>query len=106
MNTSREGEAWQAASPADRSLPAGETSHRPLICSGEDGPTDAAGAVIDSDLLDRLRGTNVDPANSLARNDAYTFFEQTNGLVRTGPTHTNVCDVRVVVVDRAKPDSG
>jgi len=71
---------------------------------GEDGPTDAAGAVIDSDILSRLRGMNLDSRDFLARNDAYTFFDQLNGLIRTGPTHTNVCDVRVVVVERAKPD--
>ncbi len=67
---------------------------------GEDGPTDAAGAVIDADLIARLRASQLDPADYLRRNDAYSFFEQLGGLVRTGPTQTNVCDVRVVVVDR------
>jgi glycerate 2-kinase len=67
---------------------------------GEDGPTDAAGAIIDGDLLDRLSKTNLDPRDFLRRNDAYPFFEQLGGLVKTGPTHTNVCDVRVVLVDR------
>ena len=40
-------------------------------------------------------------ADFLRRNDAYHFFEPLGGLIQTGPTHTNVCDVRVVVVDRA-----
>jgi glycerate 2-kinase len=67
---------------------------------GEDGPTDAAGAIIDNDLLTRLRATSLDPADFLRRNDAYTFFNHLGGLIKTGPTHTNVCDLRVVVVDR------
>jgi hydroxypyruvate reductase len=47
-----------------------------------------------------MHALRLDPADFLRRNDAYHFFEQTGGLIRTGPTHTNVCDVRVVVVDR------
>ena len=64
---------------------------------GEDGPTDAAGVIADNDLLARLAATNIDPLDFLRRNDAYRFFEQLGGLVKTGPTHTNVCDVRVVL---------
>jgi hydroxypyruvate reductase len=67
---------------------------------GEDGPTDAAGAMIDGDLIARLRTSQLDPADYLRRNDAYSLFDQLGGLIKTGPTHTNVCDVRVVVVDR------
>jgi hydroxypyruvate reductase len=67
---------------------------------GEDGPTDAAGAVIDSDLWASAREQRLDPAAYLRRNDAYHFFEPIGGLIKTGPTHTNVCDVRVVVVKR------
>ena len=37
-------------------------------------------------------------ADYLARNDAYHWFEPLGGLIKTGPTHTNVCDVRVVLV--------
>jgi len=70
---------------------------------GEDGPTDAAGAMIDGESLARLAGANLDPRDFLRRNDAYTFFEKLGGLVKTGPTHTNVCDVRVVLVDRSAP---
>jgi glycerate 2-kinase len=64
---------------------------------GEDGPTDAAGAIIDNPLLDRLANSNLDPRDYLRRNDAYTFFDKLSGLIKTGPTHTNVCDVRVLV---------
>jgi hydroxypyruvate reductase len=67
---------------------------------GEDGPTDAAGAVIDADVLARMQQLVLDPADFLRRNDAYHFFAPLGVLIKTGPTHTNVCDVRVVVVDR------
>jgi glycerate 2-kinase len=70
---------------------------------GEDGPTDAAGALIDAEIIDRMHDLKLDPADFLRRNDAYTFFERVGGLIKTGPTHTNVCDVRVVVVDRQSP---
>jgi hydroxypyruvate reductase len=43
------------------------------------------------------------PHDYLRRNDAYHFFEPLGGLIKTGPTDTNVCDVRVVVVDRSPP---
>jgi hydroxypyruvate reductase len=67
---------------------------------GEDGPTDAAGAFCDEAMLDRARAEGLNLQDFLARNDAYTFFERVGGLIKTGPTHTNVCDLRVVVVDR------
>jgi hydroxypyruvate reductase len=67
---------------------------------GEDGPTDAAGALVDEDVARRVVEQKLDPRDFLSRNDAYTFFERTGGLIKTGPTHTNVCDVRVVLVDR------
>ncbi|MGE3777617.1 MAG: MOFRL family protein, partial [Pirellulaceae bacterium] len=68
---------------------------------GEDGPTDAAGAWIDADLARRWSATALAPGEYLRRNDAYTFFEQPGGLLKTGPTHTNVCDVRVVVTSQS-----
>jgi glycerate 2-kinase len=67
---------------------------------GEDGPTDAAGAVVDAEVIAAARQCQLDPADYLARNDAYNFFRRAGGLIRTGPTHTNVCDVRVVLVAR------
>lgn len=66
---------------------------------GEDGPTDAAGAVLDAGILAAARQLGLDPAEYLARNDAYHFFRPLDALIKTGPTHTNVCDLRVVVVD-------
>jgi glycerate 2-kinase len=67
---------------------------------GEDGPTDAAGALLDADVLAAARQAGLDPADFLARNDAYHFFSLLGALLKTGPTHTNVCDVRVVLADR------
>ncbi len=69
---------------------------------GEDGPTDAAGAWLDASVLTAARQRGLDPAAFLGRNDAYRFFEPLGVLIRTGPTHTNVCDVRVVLVDRVE----
>lgn len=66
---------------------------------GEDGPTDAAGAVADADLIQFVRERKLDPSSYLAINDSYTFFDQVAGLIRTGPTHTNVMDLRVGIVD-------
>ncbi|HEX4414540.1 MAG TPA: DUF4147 domain-containing protein [Lacipirellulaceae bacterium] len=65
---------------------------------GEDGPTNAAGAFVTEEVLSAVKKKGLRPADYLARNDAYTFFENANGLFVTGPTRTNVCDLRVVVV--------
>jgi glycerate 2-kinase len=67
---------------------------------GEDGPTDAAGAVLSADLAAEMPKASLDPTDFLHRNDAYTFFSQLHGLIKTGPTHTNVCDLRVVTISR------
>ncbi len=69
---------------------------------GEDGPTDAAGAWCDSELMQQAKQRGLDADRALRLNDAYRFFDPLNALLRTGPTHTNVCDVRVVVVDRVE----
>jgi glycerate-2-kinase len=66
---------------------------------GEDGPTDAAGAWCDSATIAESQRRGLDPADYLRRNDAYRFFEPLGTLLKTGPTHTNVCDIRVVVVE-------
>ncbi|WP_164101799.1 glycerate kinase type-2 family protein [Candidatus Laterigemmans baculatus] len=67
---------------------------------GEDGPTDAAGAYVDAAVWQRAVELGLDVADYLRRNDAYHFFERAGGLLKTGPTGTNVCDLRVVVVRR------
>lgn len=67
---------------------------------GEDGPTDAAGAILTASVIAEARRLNLDTADYLARNDAYSFFQEVKGLLLTGPTHTNVCDLRVLAVSR------
>ncbi|MAV34015.1 MAG: glycerate kinase [Planctomycetaceae bacterium] len=68
---------------------------------GEDGPTDAAGALADAAVVKMARSQGLRALDYLDRNDAYHFFVDTGGLIVTGPTHTNVCDVRVALT--AKP---
>lgn len=65
---------------------------------GEDGPTDAAGACADAGTLDRAVQHDLDWRGYLDRNDAYTYFDKTGDLLRTGLTQTNVMDVRVILV--------
>ena len=70
---------------------------------GEDGPTNAAGAVVDESLRQAALSQGLDLAAFLAINNSYSFFEQTGGLLLTGPTHTNVMDLRVAVVEPKNP---
>jgi hydroxypyruvate reductase len=64
-----------------------------------DGPTDAAGAIADTGTCDRAREAGVGEVTAyLADNDAYHFFDRLGDLVRTGPTHTNVGDLQVVLL--------
>ena len=76
---------------------------------GRDGPTDAAGAVIDGGTIDRIEAENggkLFGKDALEKHDAYTFFDSSNcsaddsstPLVRTGPTGTNVADVCVTLI--------
>ena len=65
---------------------------------GEDGPTDAAGALADLSIWQRGMAETPGAAEALAGHDAYSFFAQTDGLVKTGLTQTNVMDLRVVLV--------
>ena len=80
-----------------------DDSTRPEICilsggtDGEDGPTDAAGAFIHDRIAVSVAEHGFDVAKHLTSNDAWNLFEPVGGLIRTGPTHTNVCDLRVVV---------
>jgi len=64
-----------------------------LATDGEDGPTDAAGAVASGKTLARAKMLGLDPADFLSRNDAYHFFDRLDDLIRTGPTGTNVNDL-------------
>jgi hydroxypyruvate reductase len=64
---------------------------------GNDGPTDAAGAIVDPLTVARGKAAGVEAVEYLINNDAYHFFEKTNDLLMTGPTNTNVMDVRFVL---------
>lgn len=65
---------------------------------GEDGPTDAAGAWIDADVLAAARRQGLRPEDDLAINNSYGFFARAGGHLKTGPTHTNVMDLRVCLI--------
>jgi len=65
---------------------------------GNDGPTDAAGAVVDPYTVERGRKAGMAAIDFLNNNDAYHFFEKTEDLLMTGPTNTNVMDVRLLLV--------
>ena len=63
---------------------------------GIDGPTDAAGALVDSTTAARARSAGLSAAGAfLANNDAYAFFAALGDLISTGPTDTNVGDLQV-----------
>jgi len=66
---------------------------------GTDGPTDAAGAISDHTTLQRARAMGLDPKAYLRNNDSYHFFKQLGDLLITGPTRTNVMDVRIILID-------
>lgn len=65
---------------------------------GEDGPTDAAGAVADAEIIQSARRLGLNPERYLDVQNAYPFFEAAGGHIKTGPTHTNVMDLRVTIV--------
>jgi hydroxypyruvate reductase len=65
---------------------------------GTDGPTEAAGAFCDSSTLKRAGEMGLDHLFSLANNDAYNFFNKLGDLFITGPTNTNVMDLRILLV--------
>lgn len=69
-----------------------------LGTDGIDGPTDAAGAVVDGLTYRRAKVAGLDPNSFLMNNDAYLFFENMNDLIFTGPTGTNVNDLSVILV--------
>ena len=65
---------------------------------GIDGVEDAAGAVVTPDTLARMREAGVDPRQSLVGHDSYTAFKAAGDLVVTGPTLTNVNDIRAILI--------
>lgn len=64
-----------------------------IATDGEDGPTDAAGAFVTGETAQRAESLGMFAADHLLRNDAYSFFEKIDHLVKTGPSGTNVNDL-------------
>ena len=75
-----------------------------LATDGSDGPTDAAGAIVTGDTIARAREAHIDAEIYLAENDSYNFFvdlpdfQNLEGLIKTGPTGTNVNDLLFLVM--------
>ena len=65
---------------------------------GRDGPTDAAGAIVDGGTVARGRRRGLDAQAYLRRNDSYAFFKRAGGHIVTGPTGTNVNDLYLVLI--------
>jgi len=88
--------------PAEGGGQAGTKPFEWLVLSigtdGIDGPTDAAGAWANISTLEHARKLGLDPEKYLARNDSYPFFKKTGNLIITGPTGTNVCDIRIFLI--------
>ena len=88
--------ALAASDPLRRLSPAAAAS---LGTDGIDGPTDAAGAIVDSETLDRARRAGLaSPSDFLRDNNSYPFFDALDDLIRTGPTGTNVGDLQIFLL--------
>ncbi len=68
---------------------------------GIDGPTDAAGALVTGDTMERAQEHGLDPARALTENDTYPFFKGMGDLIMTGPTGTNVMDIHLAFISKA-----
>ncbi len=71
-----------------------------LGSDGTDGPTDAAGGYVDSATAETLKGQGIDIFTVLQDNDAYHALEKCGGLLKTGPTGTNVNDISVLLLKK------
>lgn len=66
---------------------------------GTDGPTDAAGAIVDGSTVKKSKSRGLEPEKFLENNDSYTLFKAIDSLLITGPTGTNVMDVQIMIVE-------
>lgn len=73
---------------------------------GNDGPTDAAGAIADNTTLERARAKNLNFLEYLEKNDSYNFFQALDDLLMTGPTNTNVMDLHLVIIPESSDQVG
>ena len=67
---------------------------------GTDGPTDAAGALINNHSWKLAEQLGLNPEEFLINNDSYNFFNRINGLIKTGPTGTNVMDIGIALINQ------
>jgi hydroxypyruvate reductase len=65
---------------------------------GRDGPTDAAGGIVDQNSITRMIQSGIDPVAMLNNNDSYTALKSSQDLLNTGPTGTNVADLQVLLI--------
>ena len=72
---------------------------------GTDGPTDAAGAIADGTTAQRAASLGLKPADFLANNDSYRFFDGLGDLFITGPTRTNVMDLQILLIGSGPDDA-
>jgi hydroxypyruvate reductase len=69
---------------------------------GRDGPTDAAGGIVDNETLALIRQAGLDPQQMLDQHNAYPALQASNDLLITGPTGTNVADLQVLLMQTAQ----
>ena len=69
-----------------------------MSTDGVDGPTDAAGAIVDGNTFERAAKLELNPEEYLAENDSYSFFSKLGDLIFTGPTETNVNDISLIII--------
>jgi glycerate 2-kinase len=65
---------------------------------GRDGPTDAAGGLVDSGTIQRMQAAGINPAELLANNDSYSALKSSQDLLITGATGTNVADLQILLI--------
>ena len=66
---------------------------------GTDGPTDAAGAIVDGETIKKAKDLGLNPEEYLENNDSYNFFKKNGRLFITGPTGTNVMDIQILIIE-------
>jgi glycerate-2-kinase len=69
-----------------------------ISTDGVDGPTDAAGALVDGETMRHSKGLGLEAGMFIKNNDSYDFFSRVGGLIYTGPTGTNVNDITMIIV--------
>ena len=65
---------------------------------GIDGPTDAAGAIVDTNTINSYNSSGLNLDQYLSNNDSYTFFDKINALIKIGATGTNVADIQITII--------